>query len=210
MNIGYIKSRAVLKDDAAYQEKLKEMNVVTLYADKQGEAVALRDMLKYARSGDSIIVEDIRHLSKTAGEFIELAAGLSSRNIPIICKTQKVDTAMAYWIGVFSALQVFTTETALEVGRATRNIEDLDKCFELVDQGKMTVKEACDKLNIGKSTYYRRWRQVVIKEPKKRFPEQFEAMEELVSAGEITVTAACKQMNIGITTYYQMRKRREK
>lgn len=45
MNIGYIKSRTVLQDDAAYQAKLKEFNAVTLYADKQGEAVALRDLL---------------------------------------------------------------------------------------------------------------------------------------------------------------------
>ena len=210
MNIGYMKSRIALKDDAAYQAKLKEMNVVTLYVDKKGEAVALRDLIKYARAGDNIIIEDIRHLSKTAGEFIELAAELSSRNITIICKTQKVDTGAAIWIGVLSSLQIFIKETPLEVGRATRNIEDLDKCFELVEQGKMTVKEACDKLNIGKSTYYRRWRQVVTKETKERYPEQFEAMEELVSAGEISVTAACKQMNIGITTYYRMRKQREK
>lgn len=210
MNIGYIKSRTVLQDDAAYQAKSKEMNVTMLYIDKQGEIMALRDLLKYTRSGDSVIVEDIRHLGKTAGEFIELAAELSSRNITIICKAQKVDTATASWIGVLLALQVFVKESTFEVGRATRNIEDLDKCFELVDQGKMTVKEACDKLNIGKSTYYRRWRQVVSRETKERSPEQFEAMEKQVSAGEISVTAACKQMNIGITTYYRMKKLREK
>ena len=50
---------------------------------------------------------------------------------------------------------MFVTDPSEQTGRTPRNIEDLDKCFALVDQGKLTVEEACKQLNIGKNTYYR-------------------------------------------------------
>ena len=177
--------------------------------DKQRETSALHDLLNYVRKGDNIIVEDIKHLSNTAGGFIDLAIKLKQQGVNIICSDQKIDTSMSMWDMMFSYLTVFIEQQSDNTrGRSPRNIEDLDDCFELVEQGKMTVKEVCKQLNIGKNTYYRRWRQVVKvnQEPVEKHPERFEEFESLVAQGKITVTEAARQMNIGITTYYRMRK----
>lgn len=207
MNIGYVKSIYILNDEDAYRRTLEKLNVVKIYGDKQGETIGLHNLLNYVRQGDKIVVEDIRHLSNTAGEFIELALNLKQQGISIVCTEQRIDTSMTMWDMMFSYLAMFTEEPSEPTkGRLPRNIEDLDDCFDLVEQGQLTVEDACKKLNIGKSTYYRRWRQVKSKPEVERHPEQFTHFEGLVAAGQITVTEAAKQMNIGITTYYRMRK----
>lgn len=208
MNIGYIKGVSILKDDIAYREKLEKLNVVKIYADKHGETVALNDMIKYARQGDNIIVEDVQHLCGSLGKFIELAFELKQKGIHIRCKRQHIDTSMVIWDNFSSMLKMFdcTSIEDSQRGRKPRHIEDLDDCFDLVEEGLITVSEACKQLSISRSTYYRRWR--VVHEgiaTKERHPEKFEEYEQMVKEGKITVTQACKEMNIGITSYYRLR-----
>ena len=208
MNIGYIKSNYMLNSSNEHKRKLQQLNISKLYIDKQGERIKLRELLKYVRQGDNIIVEDIQHLSKSIGEFTELALNLRYQGVNIICKRQQIDTSSLLWDEISKQLSVFIADPSeQQTGRTPRNIEDLDKCFDLVAEGKLTVEEACKQLNIGKSTYYRRWRKVIKinQQPQEKHPERFKEFESLVATGH-TVTEAARQMNIGITTYYRMRK----
>jgi len=209
MNIGYIKSNYMINNSNEYKRKLQKLNISKLYIDKQGESINLRELLKYVRQGDNIIVEDIQHLSKSIGEFTELALNLRHQGVNIICKRQQIDTSSLLWDEISKQLSVFIADPSeQQTGRTPRNIEDLDKCFDLVAEGKLTVEEACKQLNIGKSTYYRRWRKVIKinQQPQEKHPERFKEFGSLVATGQITVTEAARQMNIGITTYYRMRK----
>lgn len=210
MNIGYIKTnQPQLYLNSDFQNKF---NISKLYTDKPGEYINLKEMLKYVRQGDSIVVENIQHLSKSIGEFTELAITLRQQGINIICKQQQIDTSTLLWNELSKQLEVFISRPEEQSqSRTPRHIEDLDKCFTLVSQGQMTVEEACQQLNIGKSTYYRRWRKVIkpTQQAQEKHPEQFIYFEGLVAEGKITVTEAARQMNIGITTYYRMRKAEE-
>ena len=144
MNIGYIKSLYVLNNDEAYRQKIEQLNVRKLYADKHGENSGLKEMLGYVRQGDNIVVEYIQHLSKSAGEFIELVLDLKQQGAFIICKAQRIDTSTTFWDKLSEHLFMFMEDTSEPLrGRTPRNIEDLDRCFELVDQGELTVEEAC-------------------------------------------------------------------
>ncbi len=198
----------MINNSNEYKRKLQKLNISKLYIDKQGESINLRELLKYVRQGDNIIVEDIQHLSKSIGEFTELALNLRHQGVNIICKRQQIDTSSLLWDEISKQLSVFIADPSeQQTGRTPRNIEDLDKCFDLVAEGKLTVEEACKQLNIGKSTYYRRWRKVIKinQQPQEKHPERFKEFESLVATGH-TVTEAARQMNIGITTYYRMRK----
>lgn len=199
----------MINNSNEYKRKLQKLNISKLYIDKQGESINLRELLKYVRQGDNIIVEDIQHLSKSIGEFTELALNLRHQGVNIIYKRQQIDTSSLLWDEISKQLSVFIADPSeQQTGRTPRNIEDLDKCFDLVAEGKLTVEEACKQLNIGKSTYYRRWRKVIKinQQPQEKHPERFKEFESLVATGQITVTEAARQMNIGITTYYRMRK----
>lgn len=198
----------MINNSNEYKRKLQKLNISKLYIDKQGESINLRELLKYVRQGDNIIVEDIQHLSKSIGEFTELALNLRHQGVNIICKRQQIDTSSLLWDEISKQLSVFIADPSeQQTGRTPRNIEDLDKCFDLVAEGKLTVEEACKQLNIGKSTYYRRWRKVIKinQQPQEKHPGRFKEFESLVATGH-TVTEAARQMNIGITTYYRMRK----
>lgn len=43
-------------------------------------------------------------------------------------------------------------------GRKEKELNDIENAFRQVDNGEIMVIEACKKLNIGRSTYYRRYR----------------------------------------------------
>lgn len=205
MRIGYVKGLNILKDEELYKNKCKELNVDRIFADKHNEKTALRDMLKYAMKGDIIIVSDALLLSKNAGEFIEIILDLSRRNICLICKNQNIDTSTAIWQNIISALLSFGNKEVISQ-RNTRLSEELDAYFELVAQKKMTIEEVCRTLAIGKTTYYRRWRQLYTPVVKERHTDKFDYYEKLVKEGKITVVESCRQMNISVATYYRLRK----
>lgn len=202
MRLGY------RRGDAAGIDQLDHnayCNIDRMYVDKAGENIALKELQAYCRRGDVIVVRDIRDLCETAGAFVELLCDLSVEGVSISCASQRVDTSTFEWQAMLRVLRLFgQVHEASE--KEARWIAELDACFDLVERRELTVEEACRKMNIGKSTYYRRWRQVKSSPVKERHPERFAEYEERVQRGEISVTDACKEMNIGITTYYRMRK----
>lgn len=208
MRLGYIKGFSILENDELYKSKCNELGVDRIYVDKHNEKTALRDLLKYAIKGDIIIVADALMISESVGEFAEILVDLYSRNIYLKCKKQNIDTSTAAWQHVIGALFVLSNKEVISQ-RNSRLNEELDACFELVAQKKMTVEEVCKKLSIGKTTYYRRWRQLYTPVVKERHTDKFEYYEELVKKGEISVAESCRQMNIGVATYYRLRKAKQ-
>ncbi len=71
------------------------------------------------------------------------------------------------------------------------------KCFDLAECRKMTVDEACDKMGIGRTTYYRYWHKVKSAPQRERHTELFEELQAKIEANELSISAACRQMNIG-------------
>ena len=214
MVFGYVKNIAVLKNPEKYKHECERLQADRLFADNHGDHAALRDLLKYARPGDVIVCDDIRDLCDTVGDFMELTVKLHHMNISIVCQSQSVDTANMIWYKVLNSLDVYNeNSTEIPRGRIPRIIEDIDNYIELVDKNAITVDEACEALKIGRSTYYRRYRQV--KNPddtaaKERHPELFPALYEKVCQGEMSVHEACHQMGIGVGTFYRLREKHQK
>ena len=204
MILGYVIDSGLLRDDILYESQKKKFQADMIYADRHGEKTAQHDMIKYARPGDVIISQSALELCDTAGDFIELALDLLGKNVYLICKDEKIETSMAHWKFIAESLSAYgSREDKTTRGRIPRIVEDLETCFELVAKKEMTVKDVCQKLNISKSMYYRRWRQTHTFQPRENHMELFDTYEELVKKGEITVTEACRQMNISISTYYR-------
>ena len=202
MRLGYRRGSTAGIDQLDHNAYYK---IDRMYVDKAGENIALKELQAYCRRGDVIVVRDIRDLCGTAGAFVELLCGFAAEGVSISCASQRVDTSTFEWQAMLRVLRLFgQVHEASE--KEARWIAELDACFDLVERREMTVEEACRKMNIGKSTYYRRWRQVKSSPVKERHPERFTEYEGRVQRGEISVTDACKEMNIGITTYYRMKK----
>lgn len=182
-----------------------------VYAEKGDDGAALQELLGYVRAGDTVTIEDARELGESATEFIELALALYRKRAVLICKTPKIDTAAGYWQMVLAEITKLTAgNNGNDDGRPSRFVEDLYKCFDLVECRKMTVDEACDKMGIGRTTYYRYWRKVKSAPQRERHTELFEELQVKIEANELSISAACRQMNIGAGTYYKMRDQYER
>ncbi len=93
------------------------------------------------------------------------------KNIALYIKKEKLDTASQlgkYALSVLAALDEINGKTGLmerteapnEKGRMPRELTDLRAYMKLVEKNEITVKEACEKLGIGRTTYYRRCKQL--------------------------------------------------
>ena len=57
------------------------------------------------------------------------------------------------------AIPMEASVTTPKRGRKEKAIEEWDDYVKLVEEGKITVVEACEKSKIGRTTYYRRYRE---------------------------------------------------
>ena len=106
---------------------------------------------------------------------------------------------------MLSDLALLTSRDTGDAARLSRFMEELHRCFDLVERRQMTVAEVCRKMSIGKTTYYRYWRKVKSAPHRERHTELFEELQAKIEANELSISAACRQMNIGAGTYYRMR-----
>ncbi len=181
-----------------------------VYTEVDGSGSVLRELLAYVRAGDSVTVEMGGELGGTASAFTEMALALYQRQATLLCKSPKIDTAAGHWQAVLSDLAMLTGRDTGDAARLSRFMEELHRCFDLVERRQMTVAEVCRKMSIGKTTYYRYWRKVKSAPQRERHTELFEELQVKIDANELSISAACRQMNIGAGTYYRMRDRYKK
>ncbi len=202
MRIGYAKEKR-----AEIIEKLwEQLNVERIFIDKPGEDCALHEIVKFSRAGDVIVVRSMREINLTAGGLVEFIVQVKQLGVDVQCEAEHLDTGTFVWSHLLEVLSVYRKD---QEPTKPQFYSQLEQYFTLVEAGEITVAEVCDKLQIGKSTYYRHWRK--IKQPVRpvHHTELFDVYLEKVTQGEITVAEACRQMGIGTTTFYRMKKRRE-
>jgi len=151
----------------AQMDFLKSSNVDKVYHEKTAGNVALNQMASYARSGDIIFVYSIASLGKNIKSTIRFIMQMQENNVTLFIKKEKFDSASQlgkHILTILSALDEVNGKTGKmeradapsERGRIPRELADLRAYMKLVEKGEMSVTEACQKLNIGRTTYYRR------------------------------------------------------
>lgn len=110
-----------------------------VYTEVDGSGSILRELLAYVRAGDSVTVEMVGELGGTAGAFVEMALALYQRQATLLCKSPKIDTAAGHWQAVFSDLATLTGRNTDDAARLSRFMEELHRCFDLVERRQMTV-----------------------------------------------------------------------
>jgi DNA invertase Pin-like site-specific DNA recombinase len=92
-------------------------------------------------------------------------------NVTLYTKKEKFDSASQlgkHLLTILSAFDEVNGKTGMmeragapsERRRMPKELADLRVYMRLVKKGEMSVTEACQKLNIGRTTYYRRCRQL--------------------------------------------------
>lgn len=150
---------------------LNSSNVGRVFHEKNAGNMVLNEMIDYARSGDILFVYSIASLGKNIKSIIRFIMQTQEKNIALYIKKEKFDSASQlgkYALSIIEALDEINGKTGLmerteapnEKGRIPRELTDLKAYMKLVEKNEMTVKEVCRKLNIGRTTYYRRCKQL--------------------------------------------------
>src|SRR5208283_5018717 len=163
---------------ALQQDALKEAGCEKIFIEQMSGAVtdrpALREVLEYARSGDTLVVWKLDRLARSMKQLIETIEKLRLRSIGFRSLTEAIDTTTAQGVLIFhmfSALAEF--ERALIRERARAGLaaakragrtggrppklteDDLDIARTLLANPDIPVADVADRLGVSPATLYR-------------------------------------------------------
>src|SRR4051794_38244649 len=97
MKIGYARVSTTDQDLSLQLDALEKAGVEKVYKDTVSGAKdhkpGLEDCLRYARSGDIVVVWKLDRLGRTMKGLVELMEGLKERRVEFESLTDKIDTS---------------------------------------------------------------------------------------------------------------------
>ena len=181
MRIGYARVSTVEQHVERQQLILQELGAEKTFVDvcsgKNTDRPALKEMIAFAREGDTVVVESISRLARNTKDLLLLVENLQERGIEFISQKENIESTTntgRFILTVFGAIAELERDFILQrqqegieiaklagvyKGRKPLDCPDFDKVYQQVELGKISATEAFRQLNVSKSTYYRRVRE---------------------------------------------------
>ena len=160
---------------------LESLGVEILFIDKasgkNAERPELIRMMEFVRVGDTIVGESISRFARNTRDLLELVVQLSGKGVEFVSKKEAIDTMTPsgkFMLTIFGAVAELEREYILQRqregiaiakeqgsyrGRTRLERPDFDRLVQAWRDGKLSEKEVLEKLNMSKSTFYRRLRE---------------------------------------------------
>ena len=178
MLIGYARVSTVDQNLALQRDALTEAGCANIFTEQMSGAVAdrpeLREALKFARSGDTLVVWKLDRLARSVKQLIETVEKLRSRNIGFRSLTEAIDTTTAQGrlvFHMFSALAEFERSLIRERTRAglaaakrrgrtggrppKLTADDIEAAKAMLTNPDIGVTQIAHRLNVSTATLYR-------------------------------------------------------
>ena len=178
MNIGYCRVSTQDQNLELQLDELKKAGCEKIFQDvasgSKYEREGLQDAIAFAREGDCVVVWKLDRLSRSLRHLIDTVNQLKERGVGLRVLTQNLDTTTpsgTLVFHIFGALAEFErllikerTNAGLAAARARGRVGGRPKAMDekkiqiaqsLYVDGKTTVSEICDTLNVSKATLYR-------------------------------------------------------
>lgn len=178
MNIGYIRISSVEQNTARQEVLMQELGVKLIFIDRMSGKTRnrpeLNRMLEFMREGDTVIVESISRFARNTRDLLELMEQLQRKNVEFVSKKEAIDTTTPtgrFMLTVFGAVAELEREYILQrqqegiaiakrngIYKGRRPIErpEFDEVVSRWRRKELTATEAMKRLNMTKSTFYRR------------------------------------------------------
>ena len=164
------------------QEVLMEsLGVDEVYIDrmsgKSTNRPELQKMMEYVRRGDTVIVESISRFARNTRDLLDLVEKLSEKGVEFVSKKEAIDTTTPtgkFMLTVFGAVAELEREYILQRqqegiaiakaegkyrGRKPIERSNFDAVEKLWRAGTISAAEAMRRLDMSRSTFYRKVRQ---------------------------------------------------
>lgn len=182
MNIAYVRVSCVDQNPARQFEILKDFNIEKYYEERQSgkdtERPQLKEMLSFARKGDTIYVEAFSRLARNTRDLLFIVDILKQREIKLISLKEQIDTSTAngqFMLTLFGALS--------ELERATLRERQLEGIAAAKKRGQ----------HIGR--------------PPAQITPEYRKVYAKWKAGECTAVSAMKSINMKPNTFYNLAKK---
>lgn len=178
MKIGYIRVSTAEQNTIRQEVLMQELGVDEVYIDrmsgKNTDRPELKKMIAYVRQGDTVIVESISRFARNTRDLLELVEQLAEKDVAFISKKEAIDTATPsgkFMLTIFGAVAELEREYILQrqqegiaqakkrgvyTGRKPIIHPDLEQVVRLWKSGTITATEAMRRLNMKRSTFYRK------------------------------------------------------
>ena len=181
MKIGYIRVSTQEQNTMRQEVLMQELGVDEVYIDrlsgKNTDRPELKKMMDYVRKGDTVIVESISRFARNTRDLLELIEKLSEKGVEFVSRKEAIDTTTPtgkFMLTVFGAVAELEREYILQRqregiaiakaegkyrGRKPIERSNFDAVEKLWRAGTISAAEAMRRLDMSRSTLYRKVRQ---------------------------------------------------
>ena len=181
MKIGYIRISTADQNTARQELQMEQLGVDEVYIDrlsgKNTDRPELKKMMDYVRKGDTVIVESISRFARNTRDLLELIEKLSEKGVEFVSRKEAIDTTTPtgkFMLTVFGAVAELEREYILQRqregiaiakaegkyrGRKPIERSNFDAVEKLWRAGTISAAEAMRRLDMSRSTFYRKVRQ---------------------------------------------------
>lgn len=181
MKIGYIRVSTQEQNTMRQEVLMQELGVDEVYIDrlsgKNTDRPELKKMTDYVRKGDTVIVESISRFARNTRDLLDLVEKLSEKGVEFVSKKEAIDTTTPtgkFMLTVFGAVAELEREYILQRqqegiaiakaegkyrGRKPIERSNFDAVEKLWRAGTISAAEAMRRLDMSRSTFYRKVRQ---------------------------------------------------
>ena len=178
LKIGYIRVSTVEQNIARQEVIMQKLDVEKIFIDKISgknmERPMLKEMMGFVRSGDIVVVESISRFARNTRDLLELVDQLIIKNVQFVSMKEKIDTSTPsgkFMLTVFAAVAQLERDYILQrqkegiaiakangkyKGRKKIQNERFEEIYEKWKNKEITGVKAMKILNISKTTFYRR------------------------------------------------------
>ena len=181
MKVGYIRVSTQEQNTIRQEVLMKSLGVDEIYIDrmsgKNANRPELQKMMEYVRNGDTVIVESISRFARNTRDLLDLVEKLSEKGVEFVSKKEAIDTTTPtgkFMLTVFAAIAELDREYILQrqregiaiakaqgkyTGRKPIERSNFDAVEKLWRAGTISAAEAMRRLDMSRSTFYRKVRQ---------------------------------------------------
>ena len=177
MNIAYVRVSTVEQNEQRQIEALTKHNIEKWFTEKVSakdtNRPQLKEMLDYAREGDSIYIHDLSRLARSTKDLLDIVEQLQKKGIELVSNKENIDTKTPtgkLMLTVIGAIAEFERVNMLERQRegiavakengaykGRKKIEYPENWNEVIGQynsRKIKANQAMEQLRLKRNTFY--------------------------------------------------------
>ena len=193
MNIAYVRVSSIDQNEARKIESLEKYGIERWYTEKisgkDANRPKLQEMLEYVRDEDTIHIHDLSRLARSTADLLVIVDLLTKKGVHLVSNKENIDSSTPtgkLMLTMIGAINEFERTNILErtregiaiakregvyKGRKPIEIPDgWDEAIKSWQSGKITAREAMDRLGLKPNTFYRLCSKKGINKKKKQIP----------------------------------------